>query len=258
MSVFGTNEELNERIGGELKKLKSQSLTHVELDKLVADSRELYERLVVLRYKAFEQAVKKEVVVPDEVQVNAPQDERVEPDVVELHETTLDDEQEVGFSFQLFDELVPMEEDGAVPPAEENKTHEVVSEEPTRIAETAQPEVVIGEQPVSKSNAFSPATSLLEKLSEQHNQNRLSDRLKLSPVSSLKTTFTLNDRIRFSQGLFSGDSDQFRQAVEFLDNCTSLSVAKAQLVSYAELHKWDMESKDVEHFYEFIERRFMA
>jgi hypothetical protein len=252
MSVFGTNEELIGRISSELKRMKLESMTASELDALVGDARELYERLIVLRYKAFEQTVKKSEIPQETVEQIPPVESTPELKNEPIESVAEESETDMGFAFQLFDEPETAE------PQEPVVHFETHAPESPKIEETIQPELVLGEQPVKKPAETPSPSSLLEKLSEQHNQNRLADRLKLSPIASLKSTFTLNDRIRFSQGLFSGDSEKFRQAVDTLDNCDSLDAAKNHLAQYATTHTWDMESKDVEHFYEFVERRFMA
>lgn len=252
MSVFGTNEELIEKISSELKRLKQESMTASELDALVGDARELYERLIVLRYKAFEQTVKKSEIPQETVEQSVPVQPTVEVKNEPTEPAVEEPETDMGFAFELFEEPV------TEAPQEPEVQFAPPAPEPPKVEETVQPELVLGEQPVKQPTEAQSPSSLLEKLSEQHNQNRLADKLKLSPISSLKSTFTLNDRIRFSQGLFSGDSEQFRQAVDALDACPSLEAAKKQVTAYANTHGWDMESKDVEHFYEFIERRFMA
>jgi type IV secretory pathway VirB10-like protein len=252
MSVFGTNEELIGKISSELKRLKQESMTASELDALVGDARELYERLIVLRYKAFEQTVKKSEIPQETVEQSISVEPTPELKVEPIEPAVEEPETDMGFAFQLFDEPETVE-------AQEPVVHfEPSTPEPPKVEETVQPELVLGEQPVKQPAEAQSPSSLLEKLSEQHNQNRLADKLKLSPIASLKSTFTLNDRIRFSQGLFSGDSEQFRLAVDILDSCDSLDAAKNHLAQYATTYTWDMESKDVEHFYEFIERRFMA
>jgi hypothetical protein len=54
MSKFGSTLEIHARIGEVLNKLKSDKLEIDEFENLLDHARELYERLLILRYKAFE------------------------------------------------------------------------------------------------------------------------------------------------------------------------------------------------------------
>jgi hypothetical protein len=54
MSKFGSTQELYTRIGSQLEKINNQPVGVEEFEVLLNDTRELYERALVLRYKAFE------------------------------------------------------------------------------------------------------------------------------------------------------------------------------------------------------------
>ena len=239
MSVFGSNEELVEKIKTQVSQIKKKGLNAEEFENLLKETRELYERILILRYKSFEEHTgKQEKIVPSE-----PKKEQIEPEVIEetVPEAKEEIQEEEAFGFSLFGEI------------EESVEKETQTEEEPE--ETIQPESLIANKTVP--NPAKPATSLLEKLSEQSNSNRLSDKLKLTKIDSLSGVFTLNDRIRFSQGLFKGSNDQFQEAVKVIESLTKRDEAFAQLEKYSAEFEWDMESKDVEHFYEFVERLYV-
>lgn len=244
MSVFGSNEELVEKIKTQVSQIKKKGLNAEEFENLLKETRELYERILILRYKSFEEHTgKQDKIVPADVPAN-PKQEQTEPEVIKEiapEPNDVENQEEEEFGFSLFGEI------------EENIEKEKPIEK--NLEETIQPESLISNKVVP--NPAKPPTSLLEKLSEQSNSNRLSDKLKLTKIDSLSSVFTLNDRIRFSQGLFKGSNEEFQAAVKTIESLTKRDEAFAQLEKYSTEFEWDMESKDVEHFYEFVERLYV-
>ena len=247
MSVFGNNEELIAKIKTQFGLIKSKGLSAEEFENLLNDTRELYERVLILRYKSFEQRVGKPTVSEDtKPESNKVVEEvtvEIEKTIEVIEEKVEDEESEESFAFSLFGEI---EDDQQV--TEETKNE-------TAVTESIQPETIIGAQHIPSTSK--EATSLLERLSEQNNANRLSDKLKLTRIESLSSVFTLNDRIRFSQGLFKGNNDAFQVALTTIESFNEKEEAFSQLKKYSEEYGWDMESKDVEHFYEFITRLYV-
>lgn len=247
MGVFGSNEELVEKIKTQISQIKKKGLSAEEFERLLNETRELYERILILRYKSFEERTGKQEKSTSSESKKVEKEPVIEPEVISELKTEVvipeEQQEEEAFGFSLFGEI------------EENV--EKTPEKPVEglPEETIQPESLIGHKSVP--NPTKPATSLLEKLSEQSNSSRLSDKLKLTKIASLSETFTLNDRIRFSQGLFNGSNEAFQAAVKLLDSLEKREEAIAQLEKYSSEYEWDLESKDVEHFYEFIERLYV-
>ncbi len=240
MSVFGSNEELVEKIKTQVSQIKKKGLNAEEFENLLKETRELYERILILRYKSFEEHTGKQ----EKTVLSEPKHEQVVPEAEEVvvpSPKVAEEQEEEAFGFSLFGEI------------EENTEKEKPTEKEPE--ETIQPESIIANKVVP--NPAKPATSLLEKLSEQSNSNRLSDKLKLTKIDSLSGAFTLNDRIRFSQGLFKGNNEEFQEAVKVIESLSKREEAIAQLEKYSTELEWDMESKDVEHFYEFVERLYV-
>lgn len=247
MSVFGSNEELIEKIKKQFLQAKSDGWSPADLEKLLSDTRELYERILILRFKAFEKHVGKTNEVA-EFETHENHASSLETDVKQtgdIEEVKEEKKEEEPFAFSLFGEIEEESVEEEIPSTEATATIHPEAE-----IEKIQPEVIVSNQPIIQQEN----TSLLEKLSEQNNANRLSDKLKLSRITSLSSVFTLNDRIRFSQGLFDGHNDAFQQAVQSLDASENREHAMDLLKKYSAEFTWDMESKDVEHFYEFVER----
>ncbi len=243
MSTFGSNLDLHNNIGQALDKLNSGELSISDLDALVGNSRELYERMVILRYKAFENQVHgaKTTTIP----VIEYKPEPIKEDIVVPDEPP-------AIEFALFGEM----------PERTNETTEkqpiienMVEETKVVIQPTTQ-EVNIQENKPSV-NQTSTGTSLLDKLATNSNSSgRLGDQLKKSRIESIPGALTLNDKIRFTKNLFDGNSETFNAAIQLLDAQKSMLEAKDLITQYASRYEWNMEDKNALDFYEFVERRY--
>lgn len=280
MSKFGSTQELYTRIGSQLEKINKQLVGVEEFEALLNDARELYERAIVLRYKAFEkyksgeksmaQDIEQIVVVEPPIQevqpeielVEEPQNHGVPTDAEQL----IIPEEEPGFEFALF---------GEIPTKEEVQSEETVTDfVPESIVSKTEviiPEVIEKEEanpPVSGIDVTTKIVevrveettvssgSLLERLSSSSQSSRLADQLKKSRIPSIPAYLTLNDRIRFAKNLFTGNADVFNAAVQLLDSQKSLMDAMQLLGEYSERYQWNQDDKNTMDFYELVERRY--
>lgn len=283
MSLFGSNQELLNRLDQGLKNLKNEKFSIDDFENLLSDSRELYERLLILRYKAFEKYRSGEDLPQEEVilpQVNPNQNRMEEIElapIVEIQvpsdvEQLVVDSEPAGFEFAIFD-------DSEISETEE--LNQVVNEEPVVEIESTLEEEVKIVPPISQieetnsyrdaqvlSNASNPVQgdsmdktqvsggSLLERLSSSSSQsNRLADQLKKSRIEAIGASLTLNDRIRFAKNLFGGNSETFNAAIQLLDSQRSMMDAQELLRQYAGQFTWNQEDKTTMDFYELVERR---
>ncbi|MFN5417699.1 MAG: hypothetical protein ACK5B9_11630 [Flavobacteriia bacterium] len=163
MSKFGTKEEIVKAIESHFSTMQHGKMSMEDLETLVEQARELYERVLVLRYKAYEEKIfgeAKEVLNPIEntvtesniveeihqaevesiEQANLPQDESFtferEADVVDIQE-----EGEPVFDFSLFDE--PIAETQIVTETTFDLTENTAEIEETAINEYVEEEQVI-------------------------------------------------------------------------------------------------------------------
>jgi hypothetical protein len=251
MSTFGSNLELHEKIGNSLNKLTNSELSILELEELLGFSRELYERILVLRFKAFENQVH------SEQHVTLPKLEEPKQPVVE--ELIVPDEPpaiEFALFGEIHDDVVPtistsFAENEVV--LEKNEAPKIVEEQKAILEkQSIVPEV----KHETRANQTPSGTSLLDKLSTSNASNRLGDQLKKSHIESLMAVLNLNDRIRFTKNLFDGNSDTFNAAIQLLDAQKSIAEAQDLLSQYATRYEWNIEDKNTLDFYEFVERRY--
>lgn len=248
MSTFGSNLELHEKIGKALEKITNGELSVHELENLSELSRELYERIVVLRYKAFENQVKVEVPQLHSV-VKPTKEELIIPD------------EPPAIEFALFGDIhggskeTPDEQLDVIDSIDEPNT----TVESTVIVQAIQIEVEKISDESKQHSSITQTTSgssLLDKLSNNSSSNRLADQLKKSRIESIIAVLTLNDKIRFTKNLFDSNSDTFNAAIQILDAQKSIVEARDLLSQYASRYEWDLEAKNTIDFFEFIERRY--
>jgi len=285
MSKFGSTRELHARIGASIDKLSSTKLEIQEFEVLLDEARELYERLLILRFKAFENHVSGKPL-PVAIEVEESPTDRLEV-VQEISDTSsqieepvkhvphdaeqlIVDNNEPSIEFALFGETTieeapslsteklveknheePASQEIVIPevPTEEVVTPVVVQSRPELSVTTTRVEVRVEEHKIQGGG------SLLDQLSTGSQSNRLADQLKKSRIESIASTLTLNDRIRFSKNLFGGNSETFNAAVQLFDAQKSMMEAMELLRDYSERFHWDQDDKTTMDFYELVERR---
>jgi hypothetical protein len=237
-------EELSNRLeGGEL--------SVNELVNLETLTRELYERAIILKYKAFENKVNLIIESPlnieDEIDfiVNTVEDE------IEESEPTID--------FSIFD--APEETEKEV--IEEQI--ELVEEVKEEVAETIAPEVIpevareeIKEEVIIETPKVDHTSSQGQAFWEQLNinSNSLSTQFEGAKLDTLVGAFGLNEKLRFINELFDGSSEGFSEAIKALDTQSNLDAAKVKSSELALKHGWDVEEESVVDFLIMVNRRY--
>jgi hypothetical protein len=251
MSTFGSNLELHNSIGKALEKLTNGDLTIHELENLSELSRELYDRVTILKYKAYETQVK----------ANEPFVSKIQEEIQEPKEELIVPDEPPAIEFALFGEIQdePALDSSVNVHIEQEKQEEEISIESTVFVQTTQVEIETKQDETQKSVSFVQTTagsSLLDQLSNSSGANRLADQLKKSRIESILAVLTLNDKIRFTKNLFDSNSDTFNAAIQLLDAQKSILEARDLLSQYAARYEWNLEDKNTIDFYEFVERRY--
>jgi hypothetical protein len=74
--------------------------------------------------------------------------------------------------------------------------------------------------------------SLNKKLESLRDENEVPDYLKVKLLTNLSQAIGVNDRFLFIRELFNGNPDSYSQAISMIDEATSLTDAKALMMSY--------------------------
>jgi hypothetical protein len=237
------------------KKLASQKLSPEELDELVVASRDLYERSVILQYKAFEEkvfGVKDEVeVIEEKVELDKPEPETIvaEEPVVETIEE-IQEEELTAFDFSLFEE--PLNAVIETELKEEEEEHISISHSISENNGVIEEKTIIEEVKISHSPA--EVDALAAKFAKEVKQAATG--FQLPKIETLVGSFGLNERLQFINELFDGSSESFADAIKIIDNLSSHDDAFRQAANFAIQYNWEKDSETVTDFLTKIQRRY--
>ena len=145
---------------------------------------------------------------------------------------------------------------------------EIICEEPAIfLSRIAGPEPFdvseLFEMPVTEEKIVEEKTTMPDNsrastaLHEKYHENKvtLAEQLQKETVKDIESGISLNEKFMFINHLFDGDKEQFKLALEELENAADLQEARKK-VDRKYAGDWDMESEAVTAFLEALERRF--
>jgi hypothetical protein len=211
--------ELAKSLNKQATKLDKGKLNLDEISEMLDNSRDIYERLTILRYKALlEKKGTKEKIV-----------RVVKPPVAKIVE------EETRFSFNFEPEKEDLIE---ISHNQKNLLDEI--------------QEIGGDGIESKSSVNEQYASTSDKVES------LAEKLNKSKILDLKKGMGLNQRFLFTNDLFGGDKNIFETTLGKLNSCDTIIEAKAYLSSDIEsTFEWDLESSTVQQFISLIERKFI-
>lgn len=274
-----------------VEKLESGHLSPEDMELLVEDAKELYERMVILRYKIYETNVLgvKEPVISASIrqtEIETPIDlfgaiDEPTPEPAfevtfangEPSESDLSDD-ETTTEEDLFEE--EEEQEVVADEVQEETLEEEAIEEESIEEETIEQEMIV-EQPSVVENLFeevvedqtteeevtepaAPSSWEPEFSGDQpiwmaEMEANIRDNRSMFPLESLIGAFTLNEKLQFINELFDGSSDDFSSNIKQLDQLASIDAARNMIAELAATFNWDTESEIVEDFIYKICRR---
>jgi hypothetical protein len=245
---FKRIQELAATVFAGLDELSLGNLSKEELEMLTDHSRELYERLVVLRFKAYDNEVKGTAVPVVESQPEEPQPisfkfhtspaAEAKPEVAPNQVSLID----------AIEEVTKAEE----PVLPELKAEEHISEESFEMNVGATQPVV------PPAYTTQPQESLNDRLAKSVTQApSVAQKHEHTPIADLKRAITLNQRFQFSKELFKGNNQDYEVAIDRLNN-TNRDEAFRQLEQLRSKYAWNNESQITQDFVELVERRHQA
>ena len=274
-------KELVSAIENGLKKISKGNITLIELEETVASSRELYERLLIVRYKVYENSILADEeseeleVVDNETEVKKEEetipDENKDIEII-FEEETNDIAEDSIIRFDLF--ATPeieseVEEDEVLPEVEKEIEQSIEKED-------ILPEIEIKEEELVEENLDSEeeieniandsaetskeitedASSLFPKLMKI--EKSIAQNYQVMTLETLIGSFTLNERLQFINELFDGSSDLFSSAIKRLDALDNRDSARSVIAEYAAENNWDLDGEVVEDFMLKICSRYAA
>ena len=277
-----------------VEKLESGALSPEDMELLVEDAKELYERMVILRYKIYETNVLgvKEPVISASIRQTeietpidlfgaieeptiAPEPEfevtfaNGESEILDQEASTeqwQEEEEEV-------EELILEKEEAEQPILEEDEVEEPIQavedhileeekeEEPLLEEEEIEEPIQTFADPIQETEAptpWEPQFSADQPIWMAEMEANIRDSRSVFPLESLIGAFTLNEKLQFINELFEGSSDDFSTNIKQLDQLASMDAARNMLAELAQTFNWDTESEIVEDFIYKICRRHAA
>jgi hypothetical protein len=262
MSEFGTKEEIIKSIENHFLQMESRKLSMQDLEELVSQARELYERTLILRYKAYEVKVFGELREVLEVEIPAEKVVEVISEEEEIEEETQEEisadieitkeEEKVSdepiFDFDVFDEKIEEKEEVI------SESIPEIKEEKVEAQEIVEDLIDTKLEPTRSFLTQTESSDIFNKILES--DNSLGSLLMSSKLNTLIGSFGFNEKYQCIQELFNGSSEEFNQAIDLLDNLDNLDQAKNQLEFYVDSNSWDLESELVAEFVTKVARRY--
>lgn len=254
MEQLKSHQELLNKIAELGGKLENGQLSILELDEYTSAIRSLYERAIILKYKAFEEKIG--VVTEEEVhEIEDVFEPTPEPTVEEepVVEAPIEEEKdEPIFDFGIFDNPAETEIKNAEDDVEEHisVTHSEKEEEGVKIEETIIEARVETTSPTASVNTTNFDSYFNQVVNSMHGQ------LGFTKLDSLVGSFGLNERLQFINELFDGSSEAFSDAIKILDGQSDIDAAKNKTKEFASSNEWDLESDTVEEFIIKLCRRY--
>lgn len=249
---FQSMTELAGIIREKIGKLESGNLSADELDVLTDELRDLYERLVVLRYKALEKGLKTSKAEPL-VSVPVVNEKPIEPIPVKPEIQPI--------KFTVSEPIVAPQVIVQPQPEiiMEEKKPESVNEVKTVQAglfESNPSQNTSSQTSIAEKYAAQQKTTIAEKFAAEQKMT-LADKLKMTRINDLRTAIGINQKFLFMNDLFEGENTVFNNAINRLNSCGSGDEAKSVLGEYAQKYGWDKDAERVQQFYELIDRRYL-
>src|SRR5690554_523190 len=233
------------------EKLEKGELRAEEIEAMTAFSRQLYERMVVLQYKAYEATVKAENADHKEVEVEAEANEATEPDQMYVSETPAE---EAASESNRADK-----ETNTGKPRPEQQAKDDLEELSERLSFRFSPEEIPSNQ-ISLIDSIEEIKKMDRSINEAFSDQpaSLAQRLNKKPVANLKTAITINQKFKFISDLFDNDADAFAKAIERINACTSYIEADEFIQNgLTRRFEWEMKSATVRELMDLVERRFL-
>ncbi len=265
-----------------VEKLESGHLSPEDMELLVEDAKELYERMVILRYKIYETNVLgvKEAVISASIrhtEIETPIDlfgSIDEPTPEPAFEVTFasgqsDELNAAVFNDELEDTLEEELEEAHIEEEQEEEEHieeqeveeeeQIEEEQEERIEEKEEDRIDDEEEELIEHAApsnWEPEFSGDQPIWMAEMEANIRDNRSVFPLESLIGAFTLNEKLQFINELFDGSSDDFSSNVKQLDQLASIDAARNMIAELADTYTWDTDSEIVEDFMYKICRRY--
>lgn len=269
-------KELSEELHTNINDLLSGNMTPAQTQHLVELCSELYEKLIVLRFKAFTETITPAEKMQAVLETSEP---------IKIDTTPVSTPPELANQVNLIDAIKEVEQVAEQGPAEDASALQDSSKDVAQDASQEEEEeegddeeivfqlipneepvvetpvmTVVTEAPVEEvpKGEVKPMVSLNDTFKENANQQAsIAKKLEGSPISDLKKNISLNQRFQFCKDLFKGNNQEYEVTLEKLNN-TNRDEAMRILQTLRDKYSWNPESMAAKDFTDLVNRRYMA
>lgn len=224
-------------------KLEAGRLEAEEVIEMADLSRDLYERLVVIRHKSYEDLIREER----------------EAEVVEEPESLLIQEEVE----ETIDEPLALDKEAIDAALSEDEA----DEQPDSVVEESRPVIAMGSAEISP-NQISLIDSIEEikrmeqslndKFHEKSDEKSLAQKLKQKPIEDLVSAIGINQKFRFISQLFNDDQTAFEASIEKLNTFGSYIEADEYIQNtLSEQYGWNPKDPAVKELIDLAQRRHL-
>lgn len=249
---FKRLNELVKELSEKISKLHIGQLSKSELEGMTEESRELYERLVVLRFKAFQDEVgegNSDSILREQAVMDSRTSDKEEVEASIPFRIHGSEKVESVSQVSLIDAIEEVTKESCQLPVEPDMHSSPLmtiqsSSEPTQGT-------------VNERMSEGAKENFYDKLSKTVEQKEsLNAKLEHYPIPDLKRAISLNQRFQFSKELFKGNNQEYEVAIDRL-NTTTKDEAMKQLESLGKKYEWNLSSALATDFMVLVERRYL-
>lgn len=243
-----------------VSKIENGTVSLPELEYTVDLARELYEKLIVIRHKVYEQGILEQPAFdlsPLEMDDVISEEKPLNPDTSSTETIIVSEpvsEEINSVEENIIDFLTNPSNEG-----ESNALEQTVFEQPSVVQEELidhsddlerpQPEISYDAAPTVDLSSWT------DKIKEV--ESHIPSNFSLSKLDTLIGSFGLNERLQFINELFGGSSEAFSEAVKVLDARTGMDSAREKIAEFAASNNWgDADNETITDFVAKIKRRY--
>ncbi|MFN2423726.1 MAG: hypothetical protein ABR572_08115 [Cryomorphaceae bacterium] len=263
---YMTIKAIAERLSKMSDSLEAGQLTADEIMEMHALSGQLYERMVILRFKAFEEEgaadflTGKGDALPEKEEVpTAVSEPEAAPEAPPAAAEETVEAPPVADAKPMTDETRELTPDPE--PNDEPAEASATGDEERPAFRFGKPASEVAPNQISLIDSIEEIKRMERSINDQFktaDSKTLAQKLEQTPVPDLKSAIGINLRFRFVSVLFKNDNEAYSAAVEKLNNFNSLIEADEYIQnSLMDQFDWEKKNPAVKQFIGLVERRYL-
>lgn len=248
MEKFKSIPELIQSLNQLAMRIDKGSVGLEEFEATLKDARALYERLVILRYKAIEDRNLMGLgkTPPSAGKVNEPAESQIEKPLAPRQISLIDS----------IEEIAREQNDHGTDGSDDTSATDRHDEAGQKSPEPPVAPTETSESPAPEPKAKEIHSDVIPRSDEY--AETLADKLSHSRIDDLTVAIGLNQKFQFINELFNGDAEAYKSTINKLNKLESASEARKLVqTELMQTYQWDEEDKVTSTFLGLVERRYL-